>query len=134
MVRKIARPRADRRGWDLYLGDEEAPKMTTATATIDIVANAAIDSLAVAEEIDALVALQAQIAELETTAREVRSRIREAMVRFSVDRVTAPSGHCATLSTVHRSELDRRRAAELLSPALLAELTRTTTSSVLRVR
>lgn len=108
--------------------------MTSVTATIDVVAQPATDSIAIADEIDALVALQSQIAELEAHAREIRARVKEAMVRFKVDRFTSPSGHRASLSTLHRSEIDRQRAAELLSPALLSELTKSTSSLVLRVR
>jgi hypothetical protein len=108
--------------------------MTNTAATIDIVANAAQDSLSVAREIDELVDLQTRMARLEAMAREMRARIKEALIRFDVDSITSPTGHKATLSTTTRNDIDRRRALELLSPAVVAEISRTTVITVLRVR
>jgi BMFP domain-containing protein YqiC len=108
--------------------------MTIGTATVDVVTRPASDAITIAIEIDALAALQARLSELEAAARELRSRVKEGMLRLDLSTVTSPAGHRATLSLTTRTEFDRQRAAQLLAPGILAEITRTVASTVLRVR
>jgi hypothetical protein len=87
-----------------------------------------------AADVDALAALQAEIAKLEKQARTLRSSVREGMTRGGLDAFVSGRGHRASLFESITWKADRTEATRLFSAEVVAAIFKPSKSTTLRVK
>ena len=100
-------------------------------AVAEVVALPVRSKADLADDIDAL-ARPADISQLERARNP--AQVRQGMEEFELDAMVTPRGTRASLFETTRHSLDRETAERLLSPAILAEVMRSSTSVILRVK
>jgi hypothetical protein len=105
-----------------------------ATALAEVVNLPETSFADLSRDIDALAALQAEASAIEKRARQLRARVRDGMSRGEIDAFVSAGGHRASLFSTTRWESDREAACRLLSPAIVAEIFKPSTSITLRVK